>query len=104
MGGLFGGVLGLIHTVGGVTLRVLIGKAALKQSDAARTSRLIVGAAFTGFILGGLTFIIYFAHQEYPAYRDSNRYSIPFLLIPFVFFLFIILLEGVRRFIEKESP
>jgi hypothetical protein len=82
MGGLFGGLLGFIDA---------IGKAAWKPNSSAGMARVLFGGAIVGLGLGALSFVGYFVHQDYPPWRESNRYTIPLLLIPLVFLVLMIL-------------
>jgi hypothetical protein len=56
MGGLFGGLLGLVHAVGYGLLYVLIGSAAERDTGEARWTKVILGSVSVGLVFGLIGF------------------------------------------------
>jgi hypothetical protein len=93
MSGLLGGLLKLIHLIGGTVLFVLIGRKAWRDSDNGYALRSVAGivivAVGIGFILYG--FIVPDKPTDPPA-----RPTISFCIAPVVVGLFLALLEFIN--------
>ena len=87
MGGVFGGLLDVVHKVGGGLLFLLIGSSAFKKE--ARNFSLFLG----GVIIGGvIAAVVYY----------FNGLVEDFIVAPFSSLLVVMVLEGARRWIEEE--
>lgn len=86
MNGIFGGVLGIIDSIGGAFLYILIGSTASKASAAARLSRLFFGALIIGFAASIALYVLWperaFQNMIYQdnAYISGN--TLPLVYIP----------------------
>jgi uncharacterized membrane protein len=86
----FGGLLQVLRGIGGFVLSLLIGGAALTQSEKAATPTLATGSLTFGVLLGFLFYHYWLARQE-------GRAVICFLAIPAASVILAFILDNIRK-------
>ena len=107
MNGIFGGVLGIIDSIGGAFLYILIGSSASKVSTAARLSRLLFGALIIGCAISVTLYVVWpdraFQNMIYQDNSYINGNTLPLVYIPPVASLGLTgVLELLRASIEGK--
>lgn len=108
MGGIFGGFLGIVDSVGGGFLYILVGESASRHGIGARLMRLLIGASFSGAII---SVVMYVMSPEQALQRPVsetfsiiNDYSVPAIFIPPMAILAVTAVLELFRFGLDTKP
>jgi|CXWL01.1.fsa_nt_gi high-affinity Fe2+/Pb2+ permease len=86
MGGIFGGFLGIVDSVGGGFLYILVGESASRPGLGARLMRLLFGASFSGIIISVVMYVMSPERSlQKPVseiFSIINDYMVPSIFIP----------------------
>ena len=100
MGGIFGGLLSFFNLIGGAFLWLLIGSVASRPTDGVRTARVAIGSLLVGYLAGT---IVYLSLPLTNMGDQASNAALALYKIPFVVFLIVILLEALKRWLEKDE-
>ena len=108
MNGIFGGFLGIIDSIGGGFLYILIGEAASKASTAVRLVRLLFGALLFGTIVSVIIYVMSpeQALQKMTFQNNSllNDFALPIIyILPAAALALTALLKLLRFGIDRKS-